>query len=189
MSSQPPSGSRITIVREGPDEVLRVPQPKKGLMPYFVSAFLIFWLGGWAMGFKSATSQLMTKPDNMFLVFWLAGWTIGGAFALYFPYINLRPSVAESFAFRSGGVGYDSGFAPVQMSFNYTSQKDAWKSLLQKRLRKEFTPSDLHTLKLRETDAGNRLTIDKDGERLDLAKAASEIEREWLYGYLSKRYS
>jgi hypothetical protein len=189
VSSQPPSGSKITIAREGADEVLRVPQPRKGVMPYFVSAFLVFWLGGWVMGFKSATSQLMTKPDNMFLVFWLAGWTVGGAFALYFLYLNLRPTVAESLTFHSGGVDYDSGVAPFQMSFTYTNQKDMWKSLFQKRMRKEFSASDLHTLKLRETESGNRLTIDKDSERIDLAKSASEIEREWLYGYLSTRYS
>jgi hypothetical protein len=75
------------------------------------------------------------------------------------------------------------------MSFNYMNQRDVWKSLFRKRLIKEFTGSDLRTLKLRETDAGNRLTIDMDSERLDLAKSASEIEREWLYGYLSQRYS
>lgn len=189
MSSQPPAGSKIMIVREGPEEVLRVPQSRKGVMPYLVSAFLIFWLGGWILGFKSATSQLMTEPDNVFLVFWLAGWTLGGAFALYFLYINLRPTVAESFKLRLGGVDYDSGVAPFKMSFNYTNQTDIWKSIFQKRMRKEFSAADLRTLKLRETEAGNRLTIDKGSDRIDLAKSASEIEREWLYGYLSKRYS
>jgi len=189
MSSQPPSGSKITILREGTDEILCVPQPKKGVMPYFVSFFLIFWLGGWLMGFMSATSQLKTEPGNMFLVFWLAGWTLGGVFAIYFLYLSVRPAVAESFTLRSGSVHYDSGVAPFQVSFNVTNQKDVWKSLFQKRVRTDFVTSDLRTLKLRETDVGNRLTIDKDSERVELAKSVSEVEREWLHGYLSKRYS
>jgi hypothetical protein len=36
---------------------------------------------------------------------------------------------------------------------------------------------------------GNRLTVDVDALRLDIAQSASEIEREWLYQLLAKRYS
>jgi hypothetical protein len=47
----------------------------------------------------------------------------------------------------------------------------------------------LQSLRLRETDTGNRLTIDVDAARLDLASAASEVDREWLAGVLTRRYS
>jgi hypothetical protein len=187
--STPPAGSKLSIVREGVDEILRVPHSPKGVMPFFIAAFMVFWLGGWVMGFKSATTQLMSKPDNLFLVFWLAGWTLGGAFAIVFLYRILRPSVAESFMLRAGGVIHDSGIPPFKMSFTYANQKDIWNSVFQKRRIRELTFADLRTLKLRETENGNRLTIDKGNERLELAVAATEIEREWVHAYLSKRYS
>jgi hypothetical protein len=38
-------------------------------------------------------------------------------------------------------------------------------------------------------DAGNRLTVDAGAERLDLARFAGEIEREWLYRTLARHYS
>ena len=36
---------------------------------------------------------------------------------------------------------------------------------------------------------GNRLTEDAGAQRLDLAGAATEVEREWLYRLLAKRYA
>jgi hypothetical protein len=42
---------------------------------------------------------------------------------------------------------------------------------------------------LRETESGNRLTIDVDAARLDIAATASEVEREWLARLLAQRYS
>jgi hypothetical protein len=47
----------------------------------------------------------------------------------------------------------------------------------------------LASLRLRETDVGNRLTVDARGSRLDLAPIGSEIDREWLYELLAKRYA
>jgi hypothetical protein len=47
----------------------------------------------------------------------------------------------------------------------------------------------LQSLHLRETDSGNRLTVDAGATRLDIAQNANEIEREWLYQSLTKRYS
>jgi hypothetical protein len=44
-------------------------------------------------------------------------------------------------------------------------------------------------LRLRETESGNRLTIDVDAARIDIAPTASEVEREWLARLLAQRYS
>jgi hypothetical protein len=43
-------------------------------------------------------------------------------------------------------------------------------------------------LRLRETEGGNRLTVDLGAQRIDLASQASEVEREWLARLLTKRY-
>jgi hypothetical protein len=190
MNSQPPTGSKITLTREGVDEILRIAQPSKGVVQYFAAAFMIFWLGGWFMGFKSASAELMeSHGGNTFLAFWLAAWTVGGISAVFFLYRMLMPAVPESFILRSNSAIYDSGVASFQMSFGYEMQKDFWKQLRGKRLIADLTINDLRTLKLRETDSGNRLTIDKDSERFEIASRASEIEREWLHAYLSSRYS
>lgn len=65
----------------------------------------------------------------------------------------------------------------------------SWKDLFPKRTIVELDGCKLATLRLRETDAGNRLTIDANASRLNLASTASEIDREWLYQVLAKRYS
>ena len=36
---------------------------------------------------------------------------------------------------------------------------------------------------------GTRLTVDAGAQRIDVGKSASEVEREWLYEVLAKRYS
>ena len=58
-----------------------------------------------------------------------------------------------------------------------------------KRTRVELDRRKLQLRQLRETDAGNRLTVDIGALRLEIGRAASEIEREWLYQALAKRYS
>jgi len=58
-----------------------------------------------------------------------------------------------------------------------------------KTTRAELDWRKLQSLRLRETNDGNRLTVDADALRLDKAQSASEIEREWLYQLLANRYS
>lgn len=53
----------------------------------------------------------------------------------------------------------------------------------------ELDRQKLQSLLLRETDGGNRLTVDADALRLDIAQSAGEIEREWLFQLLVNRYS
>ncbi|MBI5597611.1 MAG: hypothetical protein HY928_16090 [Elusimicrobia bacterium] len=48
---------------------------------WFVSAFLLVWLGGWSAGEASALGQVFGNAPlfvKAFLLFWLAGWTAGG---------------------------------------------------------------------------------------------------------------
>jgi hypothetical protein len=97
--------------------------------------------------------------------------------------------VPESLKLMPSGVTYDSGIPPFQMYFGYASPKDAWKSMFPKRTRLDLDRSKLQSLRLRETNDGNRLTVDADAVRLDIAQSASEIEREWLHQLLAKRYS
>jgi hypothetical protein len=67
-------------------------------------------------------------------------------------------------------------------------QKKYWQSIFFKRKQYNLNLADITSLKLRETDSGNRLTIDKGAERIELGSSATEVEREWLYEYLHATY-
>jgi hypothetical protein len=188
-----PTGSRISIKSSDGDPIIVIPGDG-GLMRYGVGAFVLCWLGGWFFGFRSVLTQLLsgTAPGRApgFLVLWLTGWTVGGAFALFYLYRLLRPSVPESLTLKLDRVIYDSGIPPPQLSYYPTRrERERWKSLFPKRTIVELDWRLLATLRLRETDAGNRLTVDVNASRLDLASTGSEIDREWLYQVLAKRYS
>jgi hypothetical protein len=174
---------------EGSDTLISIPQADSGWARYLMGLFVLAWLGGWCAGLVSVLSTLAAGKGNAFMAFWLIAWTVGGIFALAFVYRLLRPSVPESLRLQSNAVIYDSGIAPIQVSSFDQSRRETWKSMFPKRTRVELDRRKLQTLRLRETAAGNRLTVDADSERIDVARSASEIEREWLYQVLAKRYA
>ena len=188
MYLKPPSGSRISVTTDGAYPLIVVPYRSGGPIRYFVGVFLLAWLGGWFAGFSNAVSQLASGQAPAILVFSLVAWTLGGAFAVYWAYRAFRPSVPESLSLMPNSVIYDSGIPPLQ-TYSYISRTDYWKSMFQKRTRTELDWQKLQSLRLRETNDGNRLTVDADALRLDIAQSASEIEREWLYQLLANRYS
>jgi hypothetical protein len=104
-------------------------------------------------------------------------------------YRLFRPTVPESLRLLRTGLAYDSGIPALRMNYAYAKPSDQWKSYVPKRTRVELDRRQLQTLRLREIPDGNRLTVDADSMRLDLAQSASEVEREWLYQVLAKRYS
>ena len=189
MDLNPPVGSEISISHDGVEPTIIIPA-KRNASRYFGGEFLVCWLGLWTMGFKSAASELMAGKAAPFLIFWLAAWTIGGFFAALTAYRIFRPSAPETLQLKRGSIAYDSGTPPPEFN-NYgrnKSRQDAWKSLFARRTRADLDRQELQTLRLRETDTGNRLTIDMGANRLELASQASEFEREWLARLLAKRY-
>lgn len=187
MILKPPDGSKISVTTEGTDPVIVVPHGSASAIRYFVGLFLLFWLGGWFVGFSSTISTLAFGKFHLFLVFWLGGWTLAGIAVVVCLYRIFRPSIPGSLRLMLQGVRYDSGIPPFQM--NPVNQMNSWKSLFPKRTRVDIDRQKLKSLRLRETEAGNRLTVDAGAARLDIAQSASEVEREWLYQVLAKRYS
>jgi hypothetical protein len=190
MDLNPPEGSKISIATDRGDPTVVVP-PTNSFMRYPMGMFVLFWLGGWTLGFKSAVEKLWTGPVQPFLVFWLCGWTLGGIFAVTMLYRSFRPSVPETLELRRNSVSYDSGIAPPQFNTARRSMNpiQSWRSMFPKRLRLELDRSQLQSLRLRETDTGNRLTFDVGSDRIEIAPTASEVEREWLARLLARRYS
>ena len=190
MDLQPPAGSTISITTDGPDPTIVIPAARSAKR-YFLGLFLLFWLGMWTIGFRDAGSKVIAGNANSFLIFWLCGWTVGGVFAAFTLYRAFRTPVPESLELKRNGVTYDSGIPPLQFdsSWRYKNTRDAWNATFPKRVRVDLDRRQLQSLRLRETESGNRLTIDVDAARLDIAPTASEVEREWLARLLAQRYS
>ena len=190
MDLNPPAGSQISINRNDLDPTIIIPATANST-GYFGGVFLLFWLGGWVMGETSAITQLMSGKGGAFIIFWLGGWTVGGILAALTAYQIFRPTVPETLQLKRGSVAYDSGIPPFELNKNTRNKgiRDYWSSLLSKRLRTDLDRQQLQTLRLRETETGNRLTIDLGAQRLELASQASEVEREWLARLLARRYA
>jgi hypothetical protein len=186
-----PAGSTISVSHDSGEPIVVIPPPRNSSR-YFTGLFLLFWLGLWAMGFKAAASDLWSGKGNAFLVFWLGAWSLGGVFAVSVLYRVFRPSVPETLVLRRSDVAYDAGIPPLQWdqwSGNRKNPVQAWRSAFPKRVRVELDRRRLQSLRLRETESGNRLTVDVDSDRVEIAANASEVEREWLARLLAARYS
>ena len=193
MDLNPPAGSKISVVSDGGDPVIVIPAPR-GFSRYFLGLFLLFWLGLWTMGFNAAASQLWSAKGNAFLVFWLGAWTLGGLFAIASAYRSFRSPVPETIELKRSRAVYDSGVPPLQWepwnkSANRKNPFQAWGSVFPKRIRVDLERRQLQSLRLRETESGNRLTVDVDSDRIEIAANATEVEREWLARLLTGRYA
>jgi hypothetical protein len=191
----PPKGSKISVNWDGPDQVITIPHRGGGLGlgRYFGAIFMLVWLSVWTFGFAAAawsalTGTLQGSGGVLGKVVLVIGLAFGEVLGIVQLYRILRPSVSESLKLRAGSIGYDSGIPPYRLPLGYVNYGDFWKSLIPKRTRVELDHQQLRSLRLRETDSGNRLTFDLGQSRIDIAPSASEIEREWLAQLLLERY-
>ena len=111
--------------------------------------------------------------------------TVDGRQQILMPY---PPAGIGRFFVALSLLTLDTGFPPFRLPSGQQMPRDQFKLLFPKRRRVEFSPSDLRTMTLRKTETGNRLTIDKGAERIEVATGASEIEREWLFDVLQNAY-
>ena len=76
-----PKAGRARVVQDGDKLVVSI----KAKRHLFSSAFIGFWLLGWAFGWVAAASSLLfgeTGSASLFLFGWLGAWTAGGAMAI-----------------------------------------------------------------------------------------------------------
>ena len=141
---------------------------------------------GWISVFREIASG---KGALGFLVFWLVGWTVGGAFVIASLWRLLQRSIPERLIFAKPELVYDTGIQPMAVSFDYRTQMDWWKRVFERRKVIRFAAEEIATIKLRDLEAGNRLTVDHGAERIDIAKTLTEVEREWLFQLIKKEYN
>jgi hypothetical protein len=192
---EPPSGSRISVTADDADVLIAIPPGAGGRLRYLVRLVLLVWLGGWLITMSSniwMLSSVQVRPTSAVrLVSWFIEWTAAGVFAAYLAYRAFRPPEPETLRLMPNSVVYDSGIPPLVVHSGVGFPGRLWQSIFPRRARTELDRQTLQSLRLRETSDGNRLTVDADvdASRLELARFASEVEREWLHELMAKRYS
>jgi len=190
----PPPGSKISVTSEGPDEVIVIPHSGGAIMRYLMVVFMLAWLTAWtaAIVWTAYSGILRDNADAFGVAVPLVGMALGEIWVIFLLYRLLRPAVPESLKLRFDSVIYDSGIRPFRTWFGFGygnfSFADYWQSLFPKRRGVELDLQQVRAIRLRETDSGNRLTFDLGSSRIDIARSATEIEREWLAKVLSERY-
>ena len=186
----PPLNSKIKIGTLNHYEHIIIPHTSAGIIRFLVGGFLLLWLAAWYAGFSSALGEIIAGKGEPFLFVWITLWSFGGIYAIYFLYRIFRKPVPEQLLFNKPNLSLDTGISPFNMNFhNVQNMQRPWKQMFPKRRRLEFNPEELKNMKLRDTDSGNRLTIDKNSERIEIASHTTEIEKEWLFKHLQDAYS
>jgi hypothetical protein len=193
MTPIPPTGSTITIRSDDGDPVIVIPYGSSRLARFGAGLFLLCWLSIWTVGLVFVGARLVSGAARgqfeIFEAFWFSFAILAEVYAVYSLFRAFRPVIPETFRLRRGALLYDSGVPPLKMNTGDANYRDRWKAMFPKRTIVEIDRKGLQTLRLRETDAGNRLTVDANAARLDLAVGSSEIEREWLYQVIANRYT
>ena len=190
MNSSPPLNSKIKIGTLNGYEHIIIPHTSAGIIRFLIGGFLLFWLTAWYAGFSNALEEIMAGKGGLFLFVWITLWSFGGLYAIYFLYRILKKPVPEQLLFNKPNLSLDTGVSPFNMNFhNAQNMQKPWKQMFPKRRRLEFNPEELKSMQLRDTGSGNRLTIDKGLERIEIASHVTDIEKEWLFQYLQDSYS
>lgn len=191
-----PKGTAISVAETPAGALISIPYPRISRLRYLPALFLVCWLCGWLFGEVTVVRQLLTQGFaslSLFLLAWLCAWTIGGALVVLTLVRTFRPAVPETILMEGGGLRLDSGVRPVDSVLDPIWRRNASWSERRETLfpQRRIAAADrraLQTLKLREGDSRNRLTLDVGTRRFDLANAATDIEREWLFALISQRY-
>lgn len=155
---------------------------------FFVTAFMLFWLCGWAAGEVMAIKQLLAGNIRLFTIGWLGAWTVGGAIAMLAIWNSLRPMRPETVLLSFDSFTHFPGYAPVvggglqnngkMPSLREWLQKPVSLTLSRQLLASGFT--------LDRVGERQRLFFDHGANRIEIGKVLNEPEREWLRELLEK---
>jgi len=185
-----PAGSIIEERQESSGLFLFWQQPNNRLIRWAPALFLLFWIGGWAVGWVVVFMQLIDGGwvgiEFFFVLFWLGGWTIGGLYALWMFRVLLRPSRPECLTLGFDSFHHDPGwsFNPFTGWHSYSDYAAYWKEIFKGRNSVELPKSDLNAFILDRVGERQRLAFDFGAERIVIGKVLREPEREWLFRVL-----
>lgn len=185
-----PQGSKITIAEEGLERVIKIHPKSEEVMKFVLGFILLLIVGGCLLAVYEDFEKVVSDKGDVFTLIEAVARLVFGILAGYFIYVVFRPFVPETLRLGVESVYYDSGFPPFHLELDFEEPKGKiWRPMLPKRTWIKLERQVLQTLKLREFDSGNRLTVDLNAQRITLGATATEVEREWLYEVLSKTYA
>lgn len=197
MNIEPLQGSAIKLDRDMHCITYSWVNGKKSLLQYPAALFMLFWLGGWAVGEYMAAKELFTGDKmplfgKLFLGFWLCAWTVGGAAVACGLYSFLRPPKPAKLTLSAGAIEYQTGTSPENVfnrsTYNQTGEKPNLFKFFRNKIYK-LDMSEVKNLRLEYAGERQRLTCDKGIERIEIGPTLTEPEREWLYGILNNHLS
>ncbi|WP_299377066.1 hypothetical protein [uncultured Kiloniella sp.] len=106
--------------------------------------------------------------------------------------LKIKGETPESLTLTQSALNYNSGRPNIKIGAFLSSlscKKEFHKTLFYKTKHHTFTSEQLGTLTLRETDHGNRITIDQGRHRISFFTTATDEQRKWLFNYLNSYYS
>lgn len=184
----PPAGSRIEIRDAAEGLELRMPRPL-GWMRWIPALFIIFWLGGWAVGEVAAAYILAVVLQggaggggpifSLFLSAWLALWTYGGISAFYAAAALVRAKPerivlsAEQLDFDLGIFGDPMGLAALA---GRGIRPESWSRVP----KAQWPRNEIDSISIVYGRRGPKVVVRRGKEQALLGWQLGEPELEWL---------
>jgi len=178
----------VITIAAPPSSVFRIPSL------LVVGAITAVWLIQWCRFSHHIFFVMPAAKFETYLT--LFGFSVAGMIPLSI-FVNLlfdtaRGPLPERLTCYEHDLDYDSGVPPLMVQVESLPPSHPAipmpAPLDRGRRQVTFSRSDLHTLTLRDEEAGSSLTLCKDGQTIELARFSDEIGRLWLHEYLTKRY-
>lgn len=182
-----PTDSKISVSEYNDFTMVTLPYAPQETTRYLVAVFLLFWMMGWYKGFISVLNEVVAGNTDTFLILWLLVWMVAGVFIVSLIYKKFKKAMPERFLLNKPNLAYDAGFDPSS-PHKPSSHFPMWRTLFSTQRRYNFSPEHIQTLRL-VSSKGVWLTIDMDGESIEMGKNLSQPEKEWLYHYLQEQYA
>jgi len=190
MNLTPPAGSRIRIVGDDTAEpYLAIPAARNG--DQLFTTVLLFTV---CVMMVSASLQMAPCFDqrvyvNPQLVTFLGVVGLYGGVILigYLVYRIVHPGAPVHLHLQRDGLGLDSGFQRARV-LPGAEIIGWWSRCRGMRIGCKIDLAQTQSLRLRASFDGRRLTVDVDGQRIEIGRGVSEAEREWLAVILADRY-
>jgi hypothetical protein len=189
---QKPTNSLITFDHLFGHPAIIIPQLQSDPSSSIFGVILFPWILFWLISLHPLLSALLNNPKDFVLILFTFSWILGGTFAMLSAYAYMRATTPEVFILAYPVMYYDSGVQTFDMKHSgmYRSGMidKMLKQILKKRIKIMLDQEELKTLTLWKLESGNKLTILKNGRRLELAANVTDLEREWLFETLVEQY-
>ncbi|WP_085905936.1 PH domain-containing protein [Kiloniella majae] len=154
---------------------------RKLIIDFLVQFILI---GGFLLMFWSCLVAIQIHGSDFF---YNTGLTISLLMLIYqfwVLYCLARKSSPDYFYFNKTVLIYRNGIPPLHLLDRAYENMVRFRILFLKQKTHEFSLDEIKKIQLTEGVFGNRLSI----KNIDIATAASEVEREWLHKIIKQQY-